>query len=102
MPTTKFREDKYAFLFAGTSSGILIDRYRIDLENFYQTLVDYYNYPIENIKNKGALWLCKCTCGRTTIASGGELRSGGRKSCGCLQKENCLNMANSPQLNLYR
>ncbi len=49
MPTTKLREDKYAFLFAGTSSGILSDRYRIDLENFYQTLIDYYNYPASNI-----------------------------------------------------
>jgi hypothetical protein len=33
------------------------------------------------------LWLCECDCGNEKIASGGSLRSGNTKSCGCLRKE---------------
>ena len=32
-------------------------------------------------------WLCQCDCGNTTIANGSILRSGQKKSCGCLVKE---------------
>lgn len=37
--------------------------------------------------NGGALWLCLCDCGQLTHAVGYRLRSGKKKSCGCLQKE---------------
>ncbi len=30
------------------------------------------------------VWLCICQCGKKTISGGGDLRSGKRKSCGCL------------------
>ena len=32
---------------------------------------------------RGVLWLCKCDCGKETIAYGGHLRAGKRISCGC-------------------
>ncbi len=35
-------------------------------------------------------YLCKCECGNETIAEGGNLRKGLKKSCGCLEKENQL------------
>jgi hypothetical protein len=41
-------------------------------------------------KGKGdthAKWFCRCDCGNFTIVSGGKLRSGNTKSCGCLRKE---------------
>lgn len=31
-----------------------------------------------------ARWVCRCACGAQTVVSGGNLRSGGIKSCGCL------------------
>lgn len=34
-----------------------------------------------------ARWLCKCSCGRTTVVDLCALQSGATKSCGCLQKE---------------
>lgn len=34
-------------------------------------------------ENKGAIFECQCECGNITEASGGELRSGNRTSCGC-------------------
>ncbi len=34
-------------------------------------------------KERGVFWECKCDCGNICIASGGALRRGGRKSCGC-------------------
>ncbi len=33
-------------------------------------------------------WLCKCSCGQTTVVAGDKLRSGHTKSCGCLINEN--------------
>lgn len=32
-------------------------------------------------------WLCECSCGNTTITSGGSLRCGIAKSCGCIKSE---------------
>jgi hypothetical protein len=34
-----------------------------------------------------ALWLCRCDCGESTTISGGALRRGDTKSCGCLRDE---------------
>ena len=34
-----------------------------------------------------ALWLCRCSCGKTTEVPGYELRKGLIKSCGCLKAE---------------
>lgn len=39
----------------------------------------------ENNKSGAAMWLCQCDCGNEKIVSGGSLRSGGTKSCGCIQ-----------------
>jgi hypothetical protein len=33
------------------------------------------------------MWLCRCVCGRTTVASGPNLRRGNVRSCGCLASE---------------
>lgn len=32
-------------------------------------------------------WLCSCECGNTLVACGSSIKSGGVKSCGCLQRE---------------
>lgn len=32
-------------------------------------------------------WNCVCDCGKTSIVDGGSLRSGARKSCGCLKNQ---------------
>lgn len=34
-----------------------------------------------------ATWLCKCDCGKETVVTTGELKSGNTKSCGCYNKE---------------
>lgn len=44
MATSK-PEDKFAFLFTGPT----LETYLIDLENVFQTLTEYYNYPPSNI-----------------------------------------------------
>lgn len=38
-------------------------------------------------KNRRALWLCKCDCGNMVTVNITDLRTGRRKSCGCLKKE---------------
>lgn len=42
-----------------------------------------------NKKYQGTYWLCKCDCGsnKEIIATTGELNSGARKSCGCINRE---------------
>lgn len=37
------------------------------------------------IQNKNVVWECLCDCGKTSFVMGGNLKSGGSKSCGCSQ-----------------
>ena len=41
---------------------------------------------LEN-KNHQTMWLCLCECGKETNVSGGSLRRGDTKSCGCYNRE---------------
>lgn len=36
---------------------------------------------------KDVFWLCKCDCGKETIATSHDLRKGKKKSCGCSKNE---------------
>lgn len=38
-------------------------------------------------KGKGRYWNCQCECGNEALVSGGTLRSGASKSCGCFKVE---------------
>jgi hypothetical protein len=44
--------------------------------------------PMASNKRGRRLWLCDCDCGGTTTATSDELRSGHKKSCGCLHRQN--------------
>lgn len=44
---------------------------------------------VERNKYGHIQWLCKCDCGNTVISSTCTLRTGGRKSCGCIQPRYC-------------
>jgi len=39
----------------------------------------------ENGRRGQRRWRCLCDCGRETIVTGGNLRSGGTKTCGCME-----------------
>jgi len=41
----------------------------------------------ENTTANKAQWLCLCSCGNETVARAASLKSGGKKSCGCLLGE---------------
>lgn len=43
-------------------------------------------------KPSGRHYLCRCDCGKEVVVLGALLRSGGRKSCGCLRRENALSL----------
>lgn len=43
-----------------------------------------------SLKNRGSRWLCKCECGKITIARLDGLRSGHVKSCGCLSRDTAI------------
>ena len=36
---------------------------------------------------KPCMWLCRCVCGSTTLATGTNLRRGNTTSCGCVHRE---------------
>ena len=44
-------------------------------------------------KSRHALWECLCDCGNTSMHTGGNLRLGIAKSCGCLNSEHRQNFA---------
>lgn len=41
-----------------------------------------------NYKRKAKMYLCKCSCGNTTIANRCSLFRGEKKSCGCIRGKN--------------
>lgn len=41
----------------------------------------------EGTKGRQAMWLCKCSCGKLFVESGGNLRKGTIKSCGHLRND---------------
>lgn len=41
-------------------------------------------------KIKDSMWECKCSCGNKVTVSGGNLKNGGTRSCGCLNTEKCI------------
>lgn len=45
-------------------------------------------------------WLCKCDCGNSCVVKGKDLRRGHTKSCGCLQKENAVNLGRASMIDL--
>lgn len=42
---------------------------------------------VDRDKRNNRMWLCKCDCGNDVIANQKGLRSGNKKSCGCLRRE---------------
>lgn len=43
--------------------------------------------PTDQRSGSNIVWLCKCECGTVKAISGGSLRSGLTKSCGCFHRE---------------
>ena len=46
-------------------------------------------------KHGKVTWHCTCSCGKAVLATTSDLRSGNKKSCGCLQKENAARVGRS-------
>lgn len=51
---------------------------------FGRFLVEHF---VETNKHRQPVWLCKCRCGNTRRIPSGDLVSGKRISCGCIQRE---------------
>lgn len=61
-------------------------RYRIDLKGqaFGRLMVQDFSH-ID--KNNGAMWICRCICGKESLVGVSQLRGGHILSCGCLRNE---------------
>lgn len=46
----------------------------------------------ERKSNGGAVWKCKCDCGKELCVSAGNLKRGATVSCGCIRRDNLTNM----------
>ena len=51
-------------------------------------------------KSGSVLWKCQCECGNITLSTGSELKSGHKKSCGCLHKEQITDLGKQNLINL--
>ena len=51
-------------------------------------------------KSGSVLWKCQCECGNITLSTGSELKSGHKKSCGCLHKEQITELGKQNLINL--
>jgi hypothetical protein len=58
-----------------------------DLRGEHFTRLGVLRRMDENAMNGNARWLCRCECGNLTVADGTQLRSGTKKSCGCLRRD---------------
>jgi hypothetical protein len=47
-------------------------------------------------------WLCVCDCGNTAVVSGGKLRRGHTKSCGCLQRDKAAATMRATSIRLWK
>ncbi len=45
------------------------------------------SYAGRGKRGKATLWLCKCSCGESTIVQASNLKSGSIRSCGCLYRK---------------
>lgn len=52
----------------------------------------------EKRKNSCIVWKCKCDCGRQVEVNTTDLRTGRKKSCGCLEKINQQNFGNRTRI----
>lgn len=62
-------------------------------QKFARLLVTAEAEPV-GVKRRTA-WLCQCDCGSTKIITAEELKSGGTKSCGCLNQEKRVERAST-------
>ena len=53
--------------------------------NRYGMLTVLYQAKERN-QTGGAMWVCKCDCGKIIVADGHSMRRGRKKSCGCLRQ----------------
>ena len=60
---------------------------KIDLTNQVFHKLKVLKETEKRDRRGGVIWLCECECGAFAEASSNDLRSGHKKSCGCLQKE---------------
>lgn len=73
---------------------------KIDLTNHIFNKLTVLKETPKRDRTGGIIWLCKCECGSLTEASGSDLRSGHKKSCGCLQKEAAANIGKNNLIDL--
>lgn len=61
----------------------------IDLtgQRFGRLTVIEKTVPYKSNGTHATRWLCQCDCGRKTAVTGGNLKRGYTKSCGCLRRE---------------
>ncbi len=84
---------------AHLNSGLVVDcgcgreerklKNTIDLTNqrFGKLTALEYEGSVRKSWGMCRIWKCRCDCGNFVLASTAELRSGDKKSCGCLQSE---------------
>lgn len=73
---------------------------KIDLKNHTFNKLTVLEETSKRDRAGGVIWLCKCECGSLTEASSSDLRSGHKKSCGCLQKEAAANTGKNNLIDL--
>ena len=66
----------------------------------YARLTVLERLPAKSKTDTNARWFCRCDCGRSTVAYGGDLERGKVKSCGCLNAERIMQHGMS-QLPVY-
>lgn len=57
----------------------------------------YTKYTGQKVKQPHRMWLCRCDCGGTKIASSGDLLRLHTTSCGCKLSELAVSLSNNPR-----
>lgn len=77
-------------------------RPRIDISGQTFGMLTVVERTAQVDKHGCILWLCRCECGGVTVARASDLKSGHKRSCGCMRRSDTAGLKGLPDCCWHR